>query len=114
MTTPATEAPATVTAVAGWLGVPDDDTEERRHIAVVVPAVNALIGSFHAAPADGGEWPQHIVQGATMLAARIVRRRNSPAGVEAFTDLGPQYVSRYDPDLDRMLGLGGWRPLVVG
>ncbi|WNO26670.1 head-to-tail adaptor [Gordonia phage Rahul] len=114
MTAPAgPESPATVAAVAGWLGVPEDDTEEIRHIEAVVPAVNALVRSCHTAP-DGDAWPAHIAQGATMLAARIVRRRNSPAGVEAFTELGPQYVSRYDPDLDRLLGLGGWRRLVVG
>jgi hypothetical protein len=49
-----------------------------------------------------------------MLAARLVRRRNSPAGVEAFTEMGPTYVSRFDPDVDRLLGMGPYRPLVVG
>lgn len=101
-------------AVAGWLAVPDDPNHpERVHIATVVPAVNAFIASFHQ-PDSEGAWSANLTQGAVMLAARVVRRRNSPAGVESFTELGPTYVSRYDPDLDRLLGLGGWRRLVVG
>lgn len=110
MTTPITDGPATVDAVAGWLTVPDGHAE-RAHIATVIPAVNQFVRSIHG---DGPTWPPDVVHGAVMLAARITRRRNSPAGVESFTELGPTYVSRYDADLDRFLGLGAYRRLIVG
>ena len=113
MTAPQPAGPATADAVAGWLGIAENNDTERQHIADVVPAVNAWVATFHT-PDDNGKWPAHVTRGAVMLAARITRRRNSPAGVEAFTELGPTYVSRYDPDIDKMLGLGGYRPIVVG
>lgn len=55
-----------------------------------------------------------VRHGAVMLAARVWRRRNSPAGVEALGELGPVYVSRNDPDLAMLLGLGNYRRLHVG
>lgn len=107
-----TDYPATVDAVAGQLGVPDGTKgdKERAHIAVVVPAVNAFVREIHT----GDDLAPDIVQGAVMLAARITRRRNSPGGIESFGELGPQYVSRFDPDIEKLLKLGPWRKLVVG
>lgn len=111
MTSPADEGyPATVTAVAGWLNTPEDAATERGHIAEAVAAVNAYVTSIHGST----DLPADVVQGAVMLAARITRRRNSPAGVEAFTELGPSYVSRYDVDIDRLLSTGAHRRLIVG
>jgi hypothetical protein len=46
-------------------------------------------------------------QGAVMYAARILRRRNSPAGVESFGDLGVTFVAKWDGDIERMLRTGG-------
>jgi hypothetical protein len=46
-----------------------------------------------------------VYQAAVMLAARLVRRRNSPAGVETFGE-SITYVSRYDPDIARALRQG--------
>lgn len=113
MTTPAAEYPATVEAAAGWLAVPEGPggVAERAHIAVVVPAVNAFVRRIGH---TGDDLPADVVQGAVMLAGRITRRRNSPAGVENFGDLGATYVARYDPDIEALLGLGRHRPLVIG
>jgi hypothetical protein len=49
-----------------------------------------------------------------MLAGRLYRRRNSPAGVEAFSDLGGAvYVQRNDPDIALLLRTGAYaRPMV--
>lgn len=112
MTSPAAEYPATVEAVAGWLGIPEGGpgVAERAHIAKVVPAVNALVRRYGH---TGDDLPADVVQGATMLAGRITRRRNSPAGVESFGELGATYVARYDPDIDVLLGTGKHRPLVI-
>ena len=113
MTTPEpVSGPATVEAVAGWLSVPADGPD-RAHIETVVPAVNAYVRRF-AAPDPAGQWPADIVQGAVLLAARNVRRRNSPAGVETVGDMGAVYVARFDRDLDQLLRLGEFRRMVVG
>lgn len=52
-------------------------------------------------------------RGAVMLAARLVRRRNSPAGIESFGE-SVTYVAAYDPDLDRFLRRNRYRLPGVG
>lgn len=47
-------------------------------------------------------------RGGVMLAARLVRRRNSPAGIESFGE-SVTYVASYDPDLDRFMRRGRYR-----
>jgi hypothetical protein len=49
-----------------------------------------------------------------MLAGRLWRRRNSPAGVESFAGDAAVYVSRNDPDVAQLLGLGAYTPPAVG
>ena len=53
-------------------------------------------------------------QGAVMYAGRELRRRNSPAGVETFGDVGVSFVAKYDPDIDRALRTGAYRRPGVG
>jgi hypothetical protein len=48
-----------------------------------------------------------VYQAGVMLAARLVRRRNSPAGVETFGE-SVTYVSRYDPEIARALRQGAY------
>lgn len=92
---------ADVTAYYG-----DPATEE---VPGVIDAVNGMVTQWH-----GAEWPAGVKLGAVMLAARLYRRRNSPAGVESFSDMGASYVSRYDSDLDRQLRINAWTPPRVG
>ena len=54
-----------------------------------------------------------VYQAAVMLAARLVRRRNSPGGIESFGE-SVTYVSRYDPDIARALHSGSWALPGVG
>ena len=49
-----------------------------------------------------------VYQAGIMLAAKLYRRRNSPAGIEAFAD-SVAYVSRYDPEVERFLRSQNWR-----
>jgi len=63
---------------------------------------------------DGWEWPADLVTGATLLASRLYSRRNSPDGVNEVGDVGAVYVSRNDPDVAMMLGLGSHTPPMVG
>lgn len=97
--------------VVAYLGLPSSAIVD---VEPIVAAVISLVTSYHGAPADGAEWADHYKIGATMLAARIFRRRNSPAGVEALGDLGPVYVSRNDPDLAQLLKLGRYAEPRVG
>ena len=101
----------TVAAVREFLGLaPAADPE----LTPVVEAVVALVESYHDAPDEGADWPANLRQGSTMLAARIHRRRHSPAGVESLGELGPVYVSRNDPDLAQLLKIGRYAPPRVG
>ena len=65
---------------------------------------------------DAGSTPADFpdaYRGGVMLAARLVRRRNSPAGIESFGE-SVTYVAAYDPDLDRFLRRGRYRLPGVG
>lgn len=54
-----------------------------------------------------------VYQAAVMLAARLVRRRNSPGGVETFGE-SVTYVSRMDPEIARALHTGPYARPGVG
>lgn len=98
----------TAEAVQAYLGLPAHTEEE---LDPIVAAVTALIESYHGAR---DPWPANLQLGATMLAGRIYRRRNSPAGVESLGELGPIYVSRNDPDLAQLLKIGRYAEPRVG
>lgn len=100
---------ATPEAVQAWLGPMDEDADV---LAETVDAVNSLVVEWKG-PAPASGWPAHVTRGLNMLAARLIRRRNSPAGVEAAGELGPLYVQRNDPDVAMLLGLGTYsRPMI--
>lgn len=83
-------------------------------LADTIAAVSALLTRSIDPEGEAGAWSDAQAHGATMLAARVYRRRNSPAGIESLGEMGPTYVSRYDPDLDMMLGFGRWQSPKVG
>lgn len=114
MTTP-TPAPAVTSreAVKRYLAI--NDTRDDMAIDAVVSAVCSLVVSWHGEPASG-VWPQHHQQGATMLAARVYRRRNSPNGVESFGSevAGAVYTRSSDPDIAQLLEIGRYARPQVG
>lgn len=105
----------TTEAVSGWLRAQpaaggSAQAATAADIAKAVASVNAwMTRTFGAAPpavAQGEPDPNADKSlGAIMLAARLVRRRNSPEGVAALTETGPYYVARTDPDVSMLLGL---------
>ncbi|MFC9895037.1 hypothetical protein ACFVMC_15235 [Nocardia sp. NPDC127579] len=111
MTTPV-QAPATDAAVKAYLRL--DDPGDETTLTATVNAVNALMVEWFGAPVSPAVWSETKRQGAVMLAARVFRRRNSPAGVESFGELGPIYVQRNDPDVGQLLGLGAYARPAVG
>lgn len=63
---------------------------------------------------EDGAWRDRVVLGATMLGARLFRRRNTASGVETFAGDGAVYVSRNDPDIAQLLQLGAYAKPAVG
>lgn len=82
--------------------------------ATLDPVVAAVNSQLIAWKGDAALWAENIVHGAVMLAARVHRRRNSPAGVDSFSELGPVYVQRNDPDVAQLLEIGQFERPKVG
>jgi len=108
--------PATLAGVKLILGIRAEDETDDPMIQAKVDAVNSIMSGLPIAElaVDADTWPARIIEGANMLAARWVRRRNSPAGVEAMGEFGAAYVMRSDPDIAQLLQLGSWAPPAVG
>jgi len=106
--------PATLEGVRDFLRITDGTDDDR--ITAVVAAVNARVRSWPCCldSVDAEEFTANVTEGATMLAGRLFRRRESPAGVAAFGELGPVYVMRNDPDVAMLLNLGTWSRPQVG
>lgn len=113
MTTPA--ALTTTEAVRLYLGLAEDGpAEDDTYLETTVEAVVSRVSSWFDPPAAGAEWPDHVRHGATMLAARMWKRRGTPSGVETAGEFGAFYVQRTDPDIAQLLGLGNAMPPAVG
>jgi hypothetical protein len=105
--------------VKAWLHLGDEGDDVL--LGDVVAATNAWVAAtawvagLPVPPDDdpAGLWPADVTQGAVMLAARLYRRRNTPSGVEPFTD-GAVYLPRRDADVDLLLHLGYYAPPRVG
>lgn len=105
---------------AGWL-LPEDvkawlrlgDAADDALLEDVIGAVEVVVARdrFDALPDPSADL--EVYQGAVMYAARVYRRRNSPAGVESFGE-SVSYVARWDPDVDRFLRRGAYRFPGVG
>lgn len=114
--------PVSLAELKDELRIPADDTEDDTILNRILLGVNRKVRRWPIAgyasqpdvvPEDR-VWPEDIVQGAVMLASRLSRRRNSPAGFEAFAGEGAVYVQRNDPDIAQMLELGSYAAPMVG
>lgn len=108
--------PAVLEHVKRLVGIKPDDTTDDDRLARIVAAANSFVRDLPiAARSDGLEaWQARVVEGADMLAARLWRRKDSPAGVAALGDFGPVYVQRNDPDVAMLLELGQHSRPAVG
>lgn len=82
----------------------------------IVAAVNAFVSDLPVVQhlGAGEAWPKSVELGAIMLAARLAKRRNSPNGIEAATDMNVTYTARYDSDISRLLQLDKFQAPAVG
>lgn len=100
--------PITLQDVATHLGTSRPDT----NLQAVIDAAVAMVEGWKGV--ELADWPDSWRLGTIMLIARFDRRRNSPAGVDTITEMGPVYVSRRDPDVAQLLEIGTWARPVVG
>lgn len=116
---PAT-GPADLATVKAELNYATVDAPRDARLQLRVDAVNAFVRSLPVASdaltygVTPPAWPPYVSLGATMLTTRLWRRKDSPSGVETFTDQGAVYVSRNDPDVAQLLKLGNYSPPRVG
>jgi hypothetical protein len=95
-------------------GDPTDDALINRCAAAVEPQVERARPDQRVDGPPAAYVPDaEVYQAAVMLAARLVRRRNSPGGVETFGE-SVTYVSRMDPEIARALHTGPNRMPGVG
>lgn len=108
--------PTTVPAVKAQLGIAAEDIRDDTRLTATVAAVNSMVRTWRVSEAAVGSetWPDRIVYGSTLLAARYFRRKNSPAGVESMGAQGAVYVMRTDPDVAQLLQLGTHAHPTVG
>lgn len=100
-------------AIKAWLKI--DRADDDGLFDTIATAVTAFVERCpdRTLTVDG-TWSAETHLAALMLAGRLYRRRNSPSGVEAFTDQGATFVARYDPDIARALRLDAYTPPRVG
>lgn len=86
------------------------------NLTMIVAAVTAYVNGLPVVQNLSVEaaWPAEVRLGSVMLAARLAKRRNSPNGIEAATDMNVTYTARYDADISRLLRLDNYRMPAVG
>ncbi|MFJ1461004.1 hypothetical protein [Nocardia sp. N2S4-5] len=110
-----TEPLTTPELVRAYLALDEDGAAvDTAYLEATANAVASRVATWLDAPADGAPWAAHLRHGATMLAARMWRRRGTPSGVESAGEFGAFYVMRNDPDIAAMIGLGNHLPPKVG
>ena len=103
--------PVSLATVKAELAYTNADAARDARLQLRVDAVNSWVRQLPVASdaltygTPPPAWPGYITTGATMLATRLWRRKDSPSGVEAFTDGTAFYVQRNDPDVARLLRL---------
>lgn len=106
--------------VKAWLRINDSDVDDDDLVVRVCAMTEVYVArcrpEFVDLTVEPAEYDPdaEVYQGAVMYAAREVRRRNSPAGVQAFSDGQVSFVARYDSDIERALRTGAWARPGVG
>lgn len=103
---PALEPLTSVPRAQRTLGRAPDSTEDLEALQDVVEAVCSLVPTWLEVPAGG--WAAHHHLGATLLAVRLFRRRDSPGGFAQFGLEGASYVQGNWPDVAMLLGVGAY------
>ena len=95
--------------VASWLGIPDPSQDGDPALILAVTAANAVVERY-----TGTDQTDASKAAATMLGARLYRRRNSADGVQQLTPDAGMRVATSDPDIARLLRIDAFDPPEVG
>lgn len=111
-----TGTPTTLELAKEQLKIAVDDPAEDARLARNVAAANGFVVGLPVAEGlpESGDWPPMIQEGATLLAVRLFRRKNSPAGKEKAGADGAVFVASTDPDIALLLELGPYGRLSLG
>jgi hypothetical protein len=102
----------TVNDVISWTNLKNADLEV---LSTVVDAVNVYVALLPGIDLNEDlSWAATTKFGATLLASRWYKRKSSANGVEATTDGGAIYVTKYDSDIARLLHIDGFQKPMVG
>lgn len=77
-------------------------------------SANATASTTVTVTIESYNWRSRVDRAANMLGLRLWRRRDSPAGVAAFGGEGAVYISRNDPDIAQLLGIGDYAKPAAG
>lgn len=103
---------------------PESPVTDRPSLQQACNAVASYVEEIHPEefvddPDDPDDVPVYTPRasyllGAIMFAARLGARRSTILGVAGYAELGGSPILRTDPDIARLLKLGGFRPFVFG
>ena len=106
----------TAERVRGWLQLPPGD--EDTIVNDCVDAANSIVGRYVGEDVPTDETVPSATDcriAATMLAARLYRRRNSPEGVQGITPEGVAIgIVRSDADIARLLRIDSYSTPMIG
>lgn len=104
----------TGTTAAGWTAVTDYETHPDNAVALNRPVTGLLrlvttwpSGSTRVRVTAKWGWPavpDEIVQATLLLANRLYLRKDSPEGIAGSADWGAIRLSRWDPDVEALVG----------
>jgi hypothetical protein len=103
------------------IGRKRENTAGDADLQVVLDAAVALVerelaGSYNFTGSTTSLLPTptpDVFLGTVRLAGRWNERRNSPNGLIDLGELGQTRIPTVDPDIERLLGVGRWRPPMV-
>lgn len=90
-----------------------DDTELQTMLGAAVGYVERVRADVTFDDGSGtGDVPDDLHLGTIRLAGRWHTRRRSPDGLVSMAELGSARVPAFDPDIERLLGIGRYRESV--
>lgn len=112
--------PPTLDELKPDMGIAADDTRDDAALARMLAAAVAFVErvrpgfDYEQDPLVNLPAPTNdLFLGTLRLAARWHTRRRSPDGLVQMAELGSSRVPNFDPDIDRLLGIGKYRAPVI-
>jgi hypothetical protein len=110
--------PPELNSLKSDLGIDESDTRDDARLTTMLNAAVAYVErvrpEFDYADLPVGEIPtDDLILGTIRLAGRWHTRRRSPDGLVNMAELGASRVPSFDPDIEKLLGVGRYRAPVI-